>query len=156
MLSTEQLWRLVIAIRVQPTHHVVAFDPTGLQPNGRMLIEVDGLRIYQHRWLYMQLIGKLTKRDYLLLSCGVMGCQNPYHFEKSRSPVRPLPRAERGKNLRRAPATARENAAKTHCPQNHEYTPENTYLWTDKRGYVHRKCRTCALRRAEQQRERNS
>jgi hypothetical protein len=35
------------------------------------------------------------------------------------------------------------NAAKTHCPQNHEYTPENTYAYGNAR-----QCRECALARA--------
>jgi hypothetical protein len=32
---------------------------------------------------------------------------------------------------------------KTHCPQNHEYSEENTYVFTTKEGYVERHCRTC-------------
>lgn len=36
------------------------------------------------------------------------------------------------------------NASKTHCPQNHPYTQENTY--TNFRGW--RRCRTCMLARA--------
>lgn len=35
------------------------------------------------------------------------------------------------------------NALKTHCPQGHPYTPENTY-----RDAGSRKCRTCKIRRA--------
>lgn len=38
---------------------------------------------------------------------------------------------------------------KTHCPQNHEYTPDNTY--TDKNGYRH--CRTCRRERMVARRE---
>lgn len=33
-------------------------------------------------------------------------------------------------------------ASKTHCPQGHEYTTENTRIYTG-RGYVERCCRTC-------------
>lgn len=33
------------------------------------------------------------------------------------------------------------NAAKTHCPRNHEYTPENTLLHGKEKK---RRCRTCA------------
>lgn len=32
----------------------------------------------------------------------------------------------------------------THCPQGHEYTPENTRISTDKNGRMHRNCRMCA------------
>ena len=34
------------------------------------------------------------------------------------------------------------NAKKTHCPQGHEYTPENTYLYRGRRD-----CRICKLER---------
>lgn len=40
--------------------------------------------------------------------------------------------------------------AKTHCPNGHEYTPDNTYL--EKLG--HRKCRLCVLARVSAYRER--
>jgi hypothetical protein len=52
-------------------------------------------------------------------------CANPYHLE-------PVTSAE---NTRRSPVY---NGAKTHCPQGHEYTPENTYI---NRG--RRNCREC-------------
>lgn len=38
---------------------------------------------------------------------------------------------------------------KTHCPQKHEYTPENTY--TDKNGYRH--CKTCRRSRMKDRRK---
>lgn len=31
----------------------------------------------------------------------------------------------------------------THCPKGHEYSPENTQRYIDKRGYANRSCRTC-------------
>jgi len=40
------------------------------------------------------------------------------------------------------------SARKTHCPQGHEYTPENTY-WTESHG---RQCKTCG--RADSKRRR--
>jgi hypothetical protein len=49
-------------------------------------------------------------------------------------------------NLMRGNAPSALNATKTHCPQGHEYLPENTYI--DPRG--RRECRIC---RAEQARE---
>lgn len=39
---------------------------------------------------------------------------------------------------------ATPNGEKTHCPQGHEYTPENTRY---ERGRKHRKCKTCARER---------
>jgi hypothetical protein len=39
---------------------------------------------------------------------------------------------------------AARNAAKTHCDHGHEFTPANTYRWTDPQtGWTRRYCRTC-------------
>lgn len=37
------------------------------------------------------------------------------------------------------------NSKKTHCPQGHEYSQDNTYT---QKGRNHRMCRTCALQRS--------
>lgn len=37
-----------------------------------------------------------------------------------------------------------QQASKTHCRNGHEYTPENTRLYT-KRGFRERQCKACAL-----------
>ena len=42
------------------------------------------------------------------------------------------------------------NARKTHCPQGHEYTPENTYAYE---AYG-RRCRTCAAEQYRARRDR--
>lgn len=39
----------------------------------------------------------------------------------------------------RSSETGHNNARKTHCPQRHRYTPENTYVGPDGK----RRCRTC-------------
>lgn len=44
------------------------------------------------------------------------------------------------------------NAIKTHCPQGHGYTPENTYSPSANRGW--RECRVCIGRRIESRRAR--
>jgi hypothetical protein len=41
-------------------------------------------------------------------------------------------------------------ARQTHCERGHEFTPENTYTWTDSGGGTHRQCRAC--NRAREQR----
>ena len=47
------------------------------------------------------------------------------------------------------------NAAKTHCPQGHEYTPENTYVYKQPKGNwgIQRVCRTCAIARVDRRRK---
>lgn len=44
------------------------------------------------------------------------------------------------------------NILKTHCPQGHEYSPENTY-WGGKHGNS-RKCRKCVIRRVVERKQR--
>lgn len=39
------------------------------------------------------------------------------------------------------------NAAKTHCPNGHEYTPDNIYWQKSKKGPPSRRCKTCTLER---------
>jgi hypothetical protein len=56
-------------------------------------------------------------------------CCNPDHLE----PV------TRGVNVARGDGVAPNNLLKTHCPQGHEYTPDNTYRWTKQRF-----CRICS------------
>lgn len=36
-----------------------------------------------------------------------------------------------------------KNQVKTHCPQGHEYTEQNTYRWTNSNGVTMRQCRIC-------------
>ena len=60
--------------------------------------------------------------------CRNRGCVNPSHLE----PV------EGAENVRRG-----EPARRTHCPQGHEYTPENTSFLGASRGWHTRRCNTC-------------
>lgn len=64
--------------------------------------------------------------------CKVTLCVNPSHLE-------PVTARE---NTRRSDSPAGINARKTHCPQEHEYTPENTRWYRNKR-----KCKTCERER---------
>jgi hypothetical protein len=71
-------------------------------------------------------------------SCVHRRCVNPAHLEA----------VTQRENLLRSPLTApHHNAAKTHCPQGHEYTPENTYSRKTPKGYDRRECRTCRRER---------
>lgn len=65
-------------------------------------------------------------------------CVNPTHLE---------PVTQRENLLRSRLTGPHRNAAKTHCPQGHEYSPENTYSKTTTKGYQRRECRTCRRER---------
>ena len=98
-----------------------------LRPNGYGRVSVNGTRILVHRLAY-QRTGKAIPRglqiDHL---CRNKACVNPGHME-------PVSNKE---NHRRAvpfhPMTLR-----THCPNGHEYSAENTRMYLGRRH-----CREC-------------
>lgn len=89
----------------------------------------DRRKVLAHRYSYETFIGPIPDGLQLDHLCRVRSCVNPGHLE-------PVTIAE---NIARSPiAPATINAAKTHCPQGHEYTVANTYM----RG-TSRHCKTC-------------
>lgn len=87
-----------------------------------------GRNIVAHRWAFGPVPDGL-ELDHL---CRNRACVNPGHLE-------PVTHRD---NLRRSPLG---NAAKTHCPQGHEYTAANTRLKPDSRlpGVMARNCKSC-------------
>lgn len=86
-----------------------------------------------HRVRYEREVGPIpagTELDHFY--CNNKACCNPAH-------VRPVTRRE---NALRADGVASLCAAKTHCPQGHEYSGANLIAGTFKRT-GHRKCRIC-------------
>lgn len=74
--------------------------------------------------------------------CPHRRCVNPLHLRAVRQAV----------NVRASRNTrAAQNAAKTHCPRRHEYTPENTRHSIGKYG-PRRDCRTCIRERSRKRR----
>jgi hypothetical protein len=82
-----------------------------------------------HRLVFTLLRKRISKKLDIDHLCRNPGCCNPDHLE----PV------TRGENIRRGVGVAPNNLRKTHCPQGHEYTPENTYFWAKQRF-----CRACS------------
>lgn len=76
-----------------------------------------GKLLSAHRVAYEIYVGQIPKGLQLDHLCRVRHCVNPSHLE-------PVTARE---NTRRGHGPAGINAAKTHCPQGHEYTESNTY-----------------------------
>lgn len=135
----------------------ITFERDQYEQSGDILITRDGLRYFLHRYLWLQVIDPDLRRGlYLLRACGAWGCVNPRHRQLEAA-TRPgdTPRPSRAVGGDDAVVV---NARKTHCPKNHPYSPENTYVWVDKDGATHRKCVICtkARRKLQSERERRA
>jgi hypothetical protein len=89
-----------------------------------------GKVLLAHRVSYELVKGPIPEGLHLDHLCRTPLCVNPDHLE-------PVTHRE---NLLRGNTFAARNAAKTHCVQGHELTPDNLYLRKDRIG---RMCMTC-------------
>lgn len=111
-----------------------------LNARGYGQISVNGARMLAHRAMYELTVGPIPEGLYLDHTChnqdascsGGDACLHRRCIEVTH--LEPVTNAE---NTRRGQSGAL-NAAKTHCPANHPYDDENTYVY-DGRRY----CRTC-------------
>lgn len=99
-------------------------------------------KTYAHRWLYERLVGPIGDGLTIDHLCRNTRCVNPDHLEVVTHAIN----IARGTALERA---IEHQRAKTHCPREHEYTPENTYLV---RGNGARMCRACSRERMRERR----
>lgn len=110
-------------------------------PKGYARIKIEGKKKRAHKVAYETVYGPVPEGLQLdHFACDTKHCVNPDH-------VRPTTALE---NVLRSNNIGSRNAAKTHCPQGHPYTDENTYFTSDKR----RRCRACLRERWRQERER--
>jgi hypothetical protein len=79
-----------------------------------------------HRWCFEYVLGSIPEGLDLDHTCRNRRCVNPSHLE----PV------TRRVNLLRGETIPAAHARKTHCPQGHAYSPENTYLYRGMRQCV--------------------
>ncbi len=99
------------------------------------------------RWIMAHILGRPLRWDdevqeYVCHHCDNPPCVNPRHLYVGDQSTNMHDCSERGRHYW---------ARKTHCPQGHPYTPENTYLHGGRRT-----CRTCALARARQRQARKA
>jgi hypothetical protein len=96
----------------------------------------NGEHIYAHRFSYIERFGQIAEGLVIHHKCFNPPCVNPDHLEA----------ITHGENLKAGPrGPAFELSRRTHCPQDHEYTPENTVR---KKSSWGRECRECGNQRS--------
>lgn len=77
--------------------------------------------------------------------CRNRSCVNPWHMDLVTNKVNAIRSVEMGGPGGRG--KSRGGAVRSTCRKGHSFDEANTYLHTDKQGYVHRVCRACARAR---------
>lgn len=103
-----------------------------IMKNGYGHFRVGAKKVYAHRFSYVLANGPIQTGCDLDHLCRVRHCVNPSHLEA-------VPRRV---NLLRGETLVAANARKTHCPQGHPYTQDNTYTY-----HGSRQCMTCRTER---------
>ena len=105
-----------------------------LNTKGYGLWHANGGRFMAHRTAF-SMVRALSKEDQLDHLCRVRNCVNPAHLEIVTNRT----------NVLRGIGPTAQNARKTHCPNGHEYSPENTLLVKIGNRHPERRCRECRL-----------
>lgn len=116
-------------LRWRGPHHSQGYGLCGEVSNGSQ---------YAHRVAWMRAHGPIPESleiDHVKArGCRFRDCVNPAHLE---------PVTQRENLLRAEIGGDWGQAAKTHCPQGHEYTEDNTYRYARKDGTSERHCKAC-------------
>lgn len=110
--------------------------------NGYGSFHLHGQKRRAHRVAYEMAVGPIPAGAVLDHLCRTRDCVNFRHLEA----------VSDKENILRGEGLAAKNAAKTHCPAGHEYSPENTYHFHRSPTRVGRNCLTCERARHRQKR----
>lgn len=110
---------------------------SSVREDGYGTFTIDGVCHVPHLWVFKRLGGIVPDGWTMDHVCRNRGCVNVW----SKDHLEAVPHAV---NISRAVGhMSQVNAAKTHCPRDHEYTPENTRIQR-RANTVMRSCKTCA------------
>lgn len=100
-----------------------------LNSNGYGVFWVGQKCTLAHRFSYESFTGTILAGNVIHHLCSNRWCVNPEH----------LAQTSNRENLLLGDTIARRNSQKTHCPQGHEFSSENTFV--NRRG--ERQCKQC-------------
>jgi len=130
-LTTKNRNGVSILDRIDASGDCWEWDGAHTDGYGKVWSPSDDRLVYVHRIMWEGLVGPIPEGLEIDHLCRNTGCSNPDHLE-------PVTRRE---NIRRgigADVARRRMRAKTHCPQGHPYSEENTYRYGRSR-----RCRAC-------------
>lgn len=127
--TIEQRLSKVLVVRDMGYETPCLVSTLGKTRLGYTKISIHQVGYFTHRVVYELRVGPIPEGLELDHLCRVRHCANPEHLE-------PVTGRE---NIRRGTSPSAINGRKTHCKNNHEFTPENTYV----SPLGKRTCRTC-------------
>jgi len=99
---------------------------------GYCQFSVNDKQVYVHRFMYEYYYDNIDTSLVLDHLCRNPTCVNPTHLEQ----------VTQAENVHRG-FTGINMSSKTHCPQSHPYSKDNTYYYNNKNGKPARHCRIC-------------